>query len=285
MSRSIVPESWVAAVLERFASEEMGSVKALDCVSTWPLLLLRKDDDRPILCGRALRRNVLFDEDTTSRCVAEKAGGYDQEVVVVSFLKRCYFFSEAAAELGLRRLRRDVRYLYEVGIFDRKVDPCIKYMYERVVCGPRLMDFVQLACWAPIHPDLAHAVFEFGRWLTVTSQGDPRKAADLLVDMVLRPLHLDSEREWQAVESCKRLCGLRWRRRAVAKAAAVEYGDSGWEWEWRTTLVTYRGKTFHERPDERLVWVAVWLLRLASGDIYSGDGPMQLLAVSAKFLH
>lgn len=284
MARSIVPEAWVAAVLERFTSEEMGSVKALDCVSSWPLLL-RKDSEHVILCGRALHATVVFDEEATARCVVKKVGGYDQEVVVVSFLKRCYFSGEGAVDLGMQRLQQDVRYLYEAGIFERKVDPCIKYLYERVIRGPVLPDFVRMACWAPVHPDLAHAVFEFGRWLSVSSQGDARKGADLFVEMVLRPLHLDCEKEWQAMQSCRRLCGLRWRRRAVAKVVAVKYGDSGWEWEWRTTLVAYRGNSFYERPDERLQWVAVWLLRVASGDVCLSDGPMQLLAIAAKFLH
>ena len=280
--KSIEPELWVKVVLDRFASEETGSAMALDCVSSWPLLVLV--DGRLRLCGKVLHSNFLFEEETTAECVKEHMGGYDQEVVVVHFLKRCYFSSEGVNQ-GMQKLKNDVRYLYEVGIFRRNVDPCIKYLHDRLCRGNVLIDFIQWVGWMPIHPDLAHAIFEYGRWLAILSQGDVYKGTDTFVQMAMFPLYIDNEEEWSVVERCKRLCGQPWRRRAVMTCAEIRYGRSKWDWDWRSTQVRYCGKTYHERVDERVLWVSVWLLQIANGIFPLHEGPMHLLAVVANSLH
>ena len=280
--KSIDPDGWVRTVLKHFESDEMGSVMALDCVSNWPLLL--QGSGRVQLCGRTLHSLYVFDEKSTSECLRDIEGGYDQEVVVVQFLRICYFSSTTPAE-GLSRLTNDVRYLYEMGIWRRDLDPCMKYLHDRLCRGNVLNDCVQWMSWMPIHPDLAHAVFEYGRWLMAVSKGDSYKSMDAFVEMTLCSLYIESEKEWSVVERCRQLCGLPWRRRSVRNSVEVRYGQTKWHWDWRNTHLVYGGKTYHERLDERVLWVSVWLVHMANGIFSPRDGPMHLLAMVANAMH
>ena len=236
------------------------------------------------LCGKMLKSNYLFDPAITTSCIDEKVGGYDQEIVIIAYLKAKYFSEEVTAEKTLQ-LKRDLQYMYEWGIFNKTLQPCIKYLYDRVCEGCTLNAAIQLVNWLPIHPDISHAVFEFGRWLTVISKWDLYHATDLFSQLVLYPLFLENEKEWETVLKCHCICGLPWRKNFVQQPVKVKYGSSNWIYDWKSTRVTYKNKNYYERVDERIQWVSVWLQLVMGGSFSLGDSPKQMLAMVANSLH
>jgi hypothetical protein len=255
---------------------------AFDCIVNWPLLI--RKNQHLHLCGRVLDVNFLFDPESTAKCLTDTVGGYDQELVVIAFLEERYCRPSFTRE-NLSRLKQDIQYMYELGLVRGEVQPCIKYMRDRVNGGNSLPDIFQSICWMPLHPDISHAVFEYGRWLAVISKWNIHKSTDTLVQMTMMPILLETEQEWEVVNGCKRLCGQPWRKHSYCGPAKVQYGKFHWEWDWKSTHISYESKCYHERVDERIQWVSVWLLQMLTGTVSLRDSPKPLLAAVANSLH
>lgn len=282
LSKSIEPVNWVKTVIAHFQANSMCSVMAFDCIVNWPLLI--RTNEYLQLCGRVLDTYFLFDPVATAKCLTDTVGGYDQELVIVRFLEERYCRPAFTPE-NMSLLKRDIQYMYDLSLVRGDVHPCIKYIQDRVNGGTTLPDVIQSICWMPLHPDILHAVFEYGRWLAVLSKWNMHKSTDTLVQMTLMPILLDTEQEWNVVNRCKRLCGHPWRKHPYCGPAVVQYGKYHWEWDWKSTHVSYKGKCYHERVDERIQWTSIWLLQMTSGTVSLGESPKQLLAAVANSLH
>lgn len=277
MKKSIQAEVWVCEVIKQFESNPKCSVMAFDCIVNWPMLL--QLNGQLHICGQVLDINFLFDVETTQRSIVDQVGGYDQELVIVKFLEQRYFKQNVAQ--GLFTLKCDLQYMYQLSLFRKCVHPCMKYLHDRVCGGTTVMDIIRQVSWLPIHPDISHAVFEFGRWLNAISKWNIYKSTDILIQM-MAPLFVESASEWKVIEICKQLCGTPWRKHFVHGPVNVQYGHCSWEWDWKTTHVSFEGKIYFERIDERIQWLSVWQKKISTESNHMRESPKHLLAIVAN---
>ena len=95
--------------------------------------------------------------------------------------------------------------------------------------------------------------------------------------MLVKPLHLTTDIEWETVKKCREICNLQWHPRYNREVNMI-YGNQKWTTDWNTTYVKKAdGTCFQEKWEERLLWVSMWFALVSSGYFRFTDSPKLLL--------
>lgn len=206
--------------------------------------------------------------------------GYHEESLLSLLLEKIYLQDSNTNknENNLRELVKDVEYLYDLSIHKGQIPMTIEYLYKRICLGSTAPTFISMATFLPVHPEISKSISFLGRYVVSVSKNNAFTANHFVAKLFSTTLHVATEQEWKTLLLCRQACGLCfWDRKRVNSDIPISYGNRSWSWSWRTVSLRYQRKTYHERRDERLQWVSLWLRLLSSGCIDVEKSPKHLL--------
>lgn len=259
--------TWVTKVHDYFKDvEDKTHVHCLLALSSCPMLISSTNGLRVIVC-------VGNDHHLMPSCLADllqKSNtlcGYNEEFMMCTLLQMYY-------ENCMDRLVHDVNIAYSSLTAIGRLCHSIRYLHDRVCKSSRLPPFIELTMQLPYHYALQDIVLQLVHFVQRASS---LRKSDLLTHMLVKPLHLTTDIEWETVKKCREICNLQWHPRYNREVTMI-YGNQKWTTDWNTTYVKKAdGTCFQERWEERLTWVSMWFALVSSGYFRFTDSPKLLL--------
>lgn len=204
--------------------------------------------------------------------------GYNEERLLCILLEEVY-----CKEVGIEQLVKDVEYLYDLSIHRGHIPSSISYLYKRLCTG--LPALLSLVAHLPLHKEIHRSINHLGQFILNSCKNNAVSANQCVSKLCTKTMHLTSEDEWNTIVECRKACGLSlWDKKRVNSYIPMKHANHMWSWRWQNVSIRYQKRTYHERWDERVQWVAVWLRLIELGDIRMEDSPKHLICL-CFFVH
>ena len=267
-------QSWVLSVKDYFSKIDPSSHWiCLVALSACPLLVRTPTQVRIILslpqgCHLLPSHPIACVEQASSHC------GYDEEKVLCTFLQEVYTNNWSL-------MLEDVDKAYRSLVAFSRLSHGIRYIHNRICKSARLPTFIEMVTRLHYNSDLMRLVRDMVKFILDCSH---LRKGNLISYVLTKPLIVTSATEWDLIEECRKICGLKWHGR-YRKDVYIKFGGTKWRKQWNSTFVeSHHHRCHFEMWEERLIWVSVWLARLRSKIITVKDSPKLLVLRFALLL-
>jgi len=260
-------KSWVSYVNSHFLLLEPEThVRCLVALSSCPLLI-KEDGQLRVLLSLPEGCHLMPSAASDFLQVADEYCGYDEEQVMCLFLEAMY-------QSGADKLIRDVEVAHSSLTAHGGLSHSIRYMHDRMCKSSQMPPFIDLILRLPYHICLQTMMLNM---LHFIQQASSLRKCDLVTYMLIKPLELTNDVEWRTIKKCREICNFHWHPRHTRVVTAT-YGNHKWSTDWNSTSMRRTdGSNYHEKWEERLLWVSVWFAGIQSGMISLADSPKLLL--------
>jgi hypothetical protein len=199
--------------------------------------------------------------------------GYNEERLLCILLEDVY-----CKEVGMEQLIKDVEYLYDLSVHRGHIPSSISFLYKRLRQG--LPTLLSLVAHLPLHQEICRSIHHLGQFVLRSCKNNAISANQCVSKLSTTTIHLTCEEEWNTVIECRKACGLSvWDKKRFNSIIPIRYANRVWSWRWQNVAIRYQKRNYHERLDERLQWVALWLRLIELGDIRMEDSPKHLICL------
>lgn len=197
--------------------------------------------------------------------------GYNEEEILCSFVSSTY--------PNINCLAKDVDVVCRsLAAHGKSPSNALAYLHNTVVKCSRMPYILQSILMSPLHTFVTHAIFRIITCLTRV-----QKKPIYIVNVLCGSIHLDNESEWTTVNKFRDMCGLSWHGRHE-REVTIRFGTLSWTSEWQNAVLSYKGKMYRERLDQRIVWMSVLICGLLNKRVQVKEVPSSVLVVLARLM-
>lgn len=141
-----------------------------------------------------------------------------------------------------------------IGLYVTEPTPAVRRWFRRLFVETAPDDRLVQEAWQPgVHPVVKRGLALLHR---VTGGGSSR-VLDRLLSVEVRCTNSEQD---ALVTQCRRAAGIVDIERPMKLANVTVQNHAGrWDFKWYNVSVCFGNEKVHERPDERLRWVAIWM--------------------------